>query len=364
MHNDQYYMQLVLDLAKSTMHQTLPNPQVAAVVVKDSRVLGVGCHLRAGGDHAEIYALKEAGVDAIGATLYVNLEPCAHHGKTPPCTTAIIAARIKRVVVANLDPNPLVNGRGVAQLEAAGIEVRVGLLADQASQINQVFFHNIKYKQPFVTLKVGMSLDGKIATKTNLSQWITGPESRQDAHLYRIAHTAILVGVNTVISDNPSLTPHLVPNASYKPIRIILDRSLRTPLSAKLLNDKQAPTWICTTNQDIAKHQEYVELGVKIVLLPDLEIGRVLDQLYQEQIYSLLVEGGEGIYASFIESKRINQLVAYISPQLIGGRDAKHFFAGNGFADLTNNFHLAIREVKQLGTDIKIVCVTKVVEEL
>ncbi len=357
MRNDQYYMQLVLDLAKSTMPQTLPNPQVAAIIVNDGHVVGIGCHLRPGEAHAEVYAIAQAGAYTKNATLYVNLEPCAHYGKTPPCADAVINAGIKRVVIANLDPNPMVSGKGIAKLKQAGIDVEVGLLAEEAKLINEVFFHNILTQRPFVTLKVGMSLDGKIATKTNLSKWITGPEARKDAHFYRAYHSAILTGVNTIISDDPTLTPYLCEDSFNKPVRIILDRYLRTPLISRVVTDRQAPTWIYTTSNDNKLQQKLVDKGVKVIVLQELAIDRILEDLYCQDIYSVFIEGGEKIFASFIEAKLINQLITYISPQLIGSRDAKHFFAGNGFSNLTDNLHLKIREIKQLGNDIKIVSI-------
>ena len=352
---DQYYMQLVLDLAKSTSLQTLPNPQVAAIIVKDGRVLGIGCHLQPGDHHAEVYALMQAGDRAKGATLYVNLEPCSHHGKTPPCADAIIAAGVARVVVANIDENPLVAGEGISRLRNAGIKVDVGLLAEDAHRLNRVFFHNVKARQPYVTLKVGMSLDGKIATHKSLSQWITSPESRKDAHQYRVSHIGILVGVGTILSDDPSLTTHLIENSPRNPVKIVLDHDLRTPLSAKVVNDKQAETIIYATSNDKVKIVAYQNAGVNVVILNNLEIKTVLEVLYQRGIYSILVEGGEGIYASFIESGYVNQIVTYISPQLIGSKEAKHFFAGSGFPNLVNNLKLKTEEIAQLGNDIKII---------
>lgn len=352
---DQTYMQLVLEMAKNTMLQTLPNPHVAAVIVKDGAILGVGCHLRPGDHHAEIYAIQQAGDAAKGATLYVNLEPCSHYGKTPPCANAIITAGITRVVIANLDENPLVAGNGVAKLKEAGIQVDVGILADAAYGLNQVFFHNIKSAQPFVTLKVGMSLDGKIASYKNLSQWITSKSSRKDAHQYRINHTGILVGVGTILSDDPSLTPHLIENAPRNPVRIILDTKLRTPISARVITDELAQTIICTMVSDEVKLQLYQRVGVDVIVLENLEINTVLNELYKRGIYSILVEGGEKIYSSFIEAGKVNQIVSYISPQLIGSRDAKHFFAGNGFADLNTNMKLKLEEISQLENDVKLI---------
>ena len=359
MSNHSYYMQKVIELAKLTPWQTLPNPQVAAIIVNNGIIVGMGCHLQAGGPHAEIHALHQAGALAHGATLYINLEPCCHHGRTGPCSEAVIKAGIRNVYIANLDPNPLVAGKGVQHLQDAGIMVKIGLLADEATAINQIFYHNILTKQPYVTLKAGLSLDGRIATKDNLSQWITSPESRQDAHNLRISHDAILVGINTILSDNPSLTPHLLENPARQPIRIILDRQLRTPFSAKVITDKLATTWICTTNDDSQLHAKYQALGIKIMLFTELNITNLLTDLYQKGICSLLVEGGEQIYSSFIDANLVNQLVIYYSPQLIGSKSAKHLYAGNGFSNLTTNPKFELISVDKLATDVKMVLQNK-----
>lgn len=351
----EYFMQQALNLARLAEVQTRPNPQVGALIVKNDQIVGIGTHLFAGGSHAEIFALQQAGELARGATLYLTLEPCAHYGKTPPCANAVVKAGISRVFIANLDPNHLVKGKGVEVLRAAEIEVIIGLCSDEATSLNQVFFHNIQTKTPFITVKAGLSLDGRIATKDNLSQWITSVESRKDAHQYRVTHEAILVGINTLLTDDPSLTPHLIENPIRKPIRIILDRQLRTPFSAKVILDGKAPTWICTSNADSERHAIYQHHGVKIIYLPDLNIPDLLKRLYQEQIYSLLVEGGEQIYSSFFDASAVNQLVCYYSPQLIGSKLAKHLFAGTGFSDLQSNLQFKISETKQLGNDIKIV---------
>lgn len=349
------YMRKVLELATFTARQTLPNPQVAAILVNDGQIVGMGCHLKSGEPHAEIYALTQAKDRARGAILYINLEPCCHTGKTGPCCEALIAAGVSEVYIANLDPNPLVAGKGVARLKSAGIKVHHGLLAKEAAEINRVFFHNIVTNEPYVTIKVAMSLDGKIATKANLSQWISNISCRKDAHVYRASHDGILVGVNTVISDDPSLTPYLIEGAKHSPVRIILDRHLRTPLQSKLVTDASIPTWICTCNSDELSWQPYLAAGVKILYFPQLEIRQLLQRLYQENIYSLMVEGGEGIYSSFLDAKAVNCMVIYYSPQLIGSLDAKHFYSGNGFADLQSNLKLELASCENLDGNLKVV---------
>lgn len=355
MQSHEYYMQQVLNLVKLVDVQTRPNPRVGAIVVANDEIVGIAAHLFAGDPHAEVYALQQAGKRAVGATLYVNLEPCAHFGRTPPCANLVVESGITKVVIASLDPNPLVAGQGVAILEAAGIEVIIGVCRDEALLSNQVFFHNIATNMPYVTLKAGLSLDGRIATKENLSQWITCMESRRDAHQYRVTHEAILVGINTVIQDDPSLTAHLLSNPRRNPIRVILDHNLRTPLTSKLVTDSVLPTWIYTTNNDLTLQQKYNEHGVQVICLANLELDIVLRDLYQKGVYSLLVEGGEQIYSSFIDAKLVNQIVCYYSPQLIGSKQAKHFYAGTGFANLQDNLQLKVTEVAQLGNDVKIV---------
>jgi diaminohydroxyphosphoribosylaminopyrimidine deaminase/5-amino-6-(5-phosphoribosylamino)uracil reductase len=349
-----YYMQKVLELTNTIGVQTRPNPKVACILVKNSRIIGTGIHLNKGSEHAEIYALNQAGNNAKDATLYVNLEPCSHYGATPPCADAIIKYGVKTVVIANDDPNPLVSGQGIQKLKDAGIEVITNVLANEAQQINQVFFHNITQNLPYITLKVGMSIDGRIATKDNLSKWITGIESRTNAHHYRAENEGILIGVDSVIKDDPNLTPYLVDGHINSPIRIILDSSLRTPIDAKLITDNSAKTWVITNSQNnLNKFEKFSH--VKIIQMPTMDIKSILHELYKNGIYTLMVEGGEKIYSSLIDAKLVNQIVTYISPQIIGSTNAKHFIAGNGFGDLVQNLKCKIISSCQLGNDLKVV---------
>lgn len=239
--DDLTFMQTALSLAKTIVEQTNPNPPVGAVIVKDGQTVGMGAHLKAGEAHAEVHALGMAGERTKGATLYVTLEPCSHFGRTPPCANLIIEKGVDRVVIATLDPNNKVTGKGVEKLRNSGIQVDVGILAKEAHTLNKQFFHYIRAQTPFVTLKSAMSLDGKIATVTGESRWITGEEARKDAHYYRHTHDAILVGVNTVLKDKPHLTTRL-PLGGKNPIRIILDTHLHTPLEANVVTDREAKT--------------------------------------------------------------------------------------------------------------------------
>lgn len=353
--NDEQYMKLALELAKTTTGQTSPNPMVGAVVVKKGEVVGVGAHLKSGTAHAEVHALQMAGENAKGATLYVTLEPCSHYGKTPPCADLIIAKKIKKVVIATADPNPQVAGRGIEKLRKAGIEVKVGLLAEEAAELNKFFFHFMKTKRPYVTIKTAMTLDGKIATTTGDSQWITGEEARKDVHYDRHKHDAILVGVGTVVADNPRLTTRL-PNGGKNPIRIILDSKLKTPLESNVTNVQEAPTWIFTTNEaDEKKKEQLLERGVRVFVLQQLEIKEVLKTLGKENVMSVYVEGGATVNGSLLKERAFNQLITYISPKLVGGEMAPTSFGGDGIKKLTEAVRLQIRSVEKVGDDIKVI---------
>lgn len=354
--DDEHYMKIALNLARTVSGQTSPNPPVGAVVVKDGDILGFGAHLKAGEDHAEVHALQMAGDQASDATIYVTLEPCSHHGKTPPCADLIIEKGIKRAVIAATDPNKKVAGRGIKRLQQAGIEVEQGIMEKEANAINSVFFHYIQTKTPYVTIKSAISLDGKTATHTGDSKWVTGEEARLDVHHYRHTHDAILVGVNTVIADNPSLTTRL-PNGGKNPLRIILDNSLRTPLDANILNDGEAETWVFVKNNvsDAAVESYSQKEGVSVVQLEKMDIGDILRYLGDHGVMSLFVEGGSAVNGSFLESGRINQMITYMAPKLIGGEDAPTSFAGNGFSKMNDILALEIKEIKMMGEDIKIV---------
>lgn len=354
--NDEYYMEFALNLASSVSGQTSPNPPVGAVVVKNGVLLGFGTHLKAGEAHAEVQALNMAGEKAQGATIYVTLEPCSHHGRTPPCANLVIDKGIKRAIIANADPNEKVAGQGIERLRAAGIDVELGVLQEKAEEINAVFYHYTKTKTPFVTLKSAVSLDGKTATHTGDSKWITGEDARLDVHRYRHTHDAILAGVNTVIVDDPSLTTRL-PNGGKNPIRMVLDTTLRTPLDAKILNDLEAETWIFT-EKDVSEQKvaPYKEKGkVAIIQLQQLDIDTVLNYMGNNRIMSLFVEGGPTINGSFLEAGRINRLITYIAPKLIGGEHAPTSFSGNGIKTISEAPSLEIKCSEMIGETIKIV---------
>nr|WP_221301870.1 bifunctional diaminohydroxyphosphoribosylaminopyrimidine deaminase/5-amino-6-(5-phosphoribosylamino)uracil reductase RibD [Texcoconibacillus texcoconensis] len=350
-------MRTALQMAEATKGQTTPNPAVGAVVVKEHRVVGFGAHLRAGEAHAERHALTMAGEKAYDATIYVTLEPCSHQGRTPPCCDAIIEAGIRRVVVATMDANPKVAGNGIKKLRQAGIEVDVGVCREAAEELNQSFFHYMKTNQPYVTLKVAASIDGKIATSTGESQWITSSESRADGHVLRHQHDAILVGVNTVVADDPKLTTRL-PEGGENPIRVILDHTLRTPLSAQLVTDKSAPTWIVTTKKaDAHRIDEFEKNGVSVLVLKGetIEVDELLVQLSERGVTSVLVEGGGTIHDAFLRSGSFQQIVYYMAVMLIGGSHAPDAFSGMGISSLKDVPRLAVHSWEKLGSDMKMV---------
>lgn len=359
--SDQSYMRLAIEMAKSATGQTSPNPVVGAVVVKNNQIIGLGAHLKAGEPHAEVHAIQMAGEKAKDATIYVTLEPCSHFGKTPPCADLVIKSGIKRVVIAATDPNPQVAGRGIEKMCAHGLEVEVGLLQDEAEALNQVFYHYIQTGLPFVTLKTAMSLDGKIATSSGHSRWITGEEAREDVHYYRHRHDAILVGVNTVLKDNPSLTTRL-PGGGKNPIRIILDTHLRTPLDSTIITDGKAETWIVTGSEaEMSKVKEMEKRGVEVIPLdtPTVKIPLMLKMMGLKGITSIFVEGGSEVHGSFLQEKAFQQLIVYFAPRIIGGRDAPSSFGGEGIQVMSEALEVNIINVEKVGQDIRVIAVPK-----
>lgn len=354
---DQDYMRLAIELASKTSGQTSPNPVVGAVIVKENQIIGIGAHLKAGKAHAEVHAINMAGEKVRGATVYVTLEPCSHFGRTPPCADVLIKSEVKRVVIASTDPNPLVAGKGIDKLKKAGIEVEVGILREEAEQLNEVFFHYISTGMPYVTLKSAISLDGKIATATGESKWITSEEARLDVHKYRHQHDGILVGINTIIKDDPELTTRL-PLGGKNPVRIILDTSLRMPLDAKVVNDDKAPTWIIVGNNAADEKIKAMEAkNIEIIKMPadTIDIHSTLKILGEKGLTSLYVEGGSQINGSFIKAKAVNQVITYIAPKIIGGVAAPTSIGGEGFERMCDVLELQIKSIEKIGQDIKIV---------
>jgi len=360
MEQDTRFMALALELARAAQGQTSPNPLVGAVVVRDGQVVGMGAHLKAGEPHAEVHALRMAGEKAQGATLYVTLEPCSHHGKTPPCAEAVVAAGISRVVVAVVDENPLVAGKGIALLRAAGVEVTVGVCAQEAKKLNEVFWHYMKTKRPFVTVKTASTLDGKIATSTGHSRWITGEAARSEVHELRRRHDAILVGVGTVLADDPQLTARASGELyGRQPVRVILDSQLRTPLEARVVRDLAAPTWIVTTPEAPEERRRAFAAadGVTLIALAaPLAVPDILERLGELGITSLLVEGGAEVNGSFLRAGAIQKVVSYVSLKLAGGHLAPTPFGGTGFATMDEAVPLADLSIERVSEqDVRII---------
>jgi len=351
--NDRDFMTLTLELASKGEGAVNPNPLVGAVVVRGSEIVGKGWHQRFGGPHAEINALNEAGEASDGATLYVTLEPCCHHGKTPPCTDRIIQAGIRKVVLAIRDPNPLNNGKGLAELRDAGIDVVEGVMEQEAQQQNEVFLTFMANNRPFVELKLAMSLDGRIATKTGDAKWISGEESRIEGHRLRAKRMAIAVGVETVIQDDPSLNVRHVEGKD--PVPIVLDTKGRIPLSSKLL---QAPSKavIATCSMPEEIEGSIRETGAQVWRLPAangrVSIEALLARMAEEQLDSLLIEGGGEIAASFLEARAIDKVSFFYAPILIGGRDAVPGIGGIGIENIADAMRLERVSIQRLGEDV------------
>ena len=319
-------MRAALALARRGLGRVWPNPAVGCVIVKNGRVVGRGWTQPGGRPHAETEALARAGEAARGATAYVTLEPCCHWGRTPPCADALIAAGLRRVVVALEDPDPRVAGGGLARLRAAGIGVEVGLGASEAAEINAGFVNRVRLGRPLVTLKLATSLDGRIATASGESRWITGPEARERAHLLRATHDAILVGTDTVLADNPQLTCRLPGLAGHSPVRVIIDRQLRVPLDAHLVAEaRQVQSWVVTlASADQARRKALSDAGVIVIPAePDeggrIDLGTALGLLGERGLTRLLVEGGGRLAASLLRGGLVDRLVWLHAPLLLGG---------------------------------------------
>ncbi|MDA8097860.1 MAG: bifunctional diaminohydroxyphosphoribosylaminopyrimidine deaminase/5-amino-6-(5-phosphoribosylamino)uracil reductase RibD [Desulforudis sp.] len=348
-------MQLALELASCARGRTSPNPMVGAVLVRDDVIVGRGWHQRAGEPHAEILALKDAGEAARGATMYVSLEPCCHTGRTGPCTEAVIGAGVSRVIVAMRDPNPLVAGKGITRLRDAGIEVTDGVLESEARSLNEVFIKYITRRLPFVVLKAAVSLDGKIATHTGDSRWITGSEAREYGHRLRDTYDAILVGAGTVRQDDPSLTARL-PGAR-DPVRIVLDSRGTIPPTARVITQtSDAPTLVAVTaGAPEASLKALESTGAGIVVAGEgsrVDLPLLMRELAARQITSVLVEGGGQVHASFIAARLPDKVVWFIAPKIIGGIRAPGAVSGLGAERMADVPVLDQVTVKRLGQDI------------
>lgn len=345
------YMQQAIQLAKSADGQTGVNPLVGAVVVKDGRVTGLGTHLKAGEPHAEVHAIRMAGASTYGATLYVTLEPCSHFGKTPPCADVIVESGIKRVVIAMTDPNPLVAGKGIARLKAAGIDVEVGLLEAEARALNPAFLRSIETQRPYVMLKTATSLDGKVALESGDSKWVTGTEARRDVHELRASVDAILTGIGTVLADDPALTVRL-DRPTRQPFRVVLDRELRLPLSSRLVRTaNEVPVLVYTLSDNELKRGALIQSGVE---LADYEtLADVFHDLYKRGVGRLLVEAGPTLITSLMDGRYVDEWIMYQSPRVFGGNGGLYRSIQTGPIDAIERF--TIDSVEMVGTEIRLV---------
>lgn len=356
---DEKYMRLAMQLAGNAIGRTSPNPLVGAVIVKDNRVVGCGWHRKAGTPHAEVHALNQAGELAQGADVYVTLEPCAHYGKTPPCAKALVEAKVKNVYGGLLDVNPKVAGKGFKILEDAGIHVEYGFLQDELRKQNEVFFKWIEHKKPFVVLKAAMTLDGKIATATGQSKWITNETSRAYGYKLRDIYDGIMVGINTVIEDNPMLTARV--DGGKNPIRIVVDSSLKIDINANLVQDKSAKTIVATTDKaDKDKILKLQAQNVDVIVVDKdendkVDIEKLLNILGQQNICSILVEGGATLSGSFVAKKLVDKVYFFIAPKIIGGKEAKTPVAGTGILNLQEALALKDIQIEKLEEDILII---------
>lgn len=351
-------MKLALELAKKGMGKVNPNPMVGAIIVKNGKVIGEGYHEAFGQAHAEVNAFNSLIEDAAGATIYVTLEPCSHYGKTPPCVDKIIENKISRVIVGAFDPNPVVSGKGVKKLRDVGIEVITGVLEDECTKINEVFMKYIVSKKPFVILKSAMSLDGKIATSKGESKWITGEKSRVEVHKLRNEVSAIMVGVNTIINDNPQLTCRL--ENGRNPIRIVVDSTLRIPIESKVISDiAEAKTIIATTDKGSSdKILELTNAGVTVLIIKSkdgrVDLQELMIELGNLNIDSILLEGGGILNFSALDQGIVDKIQIYISPKIIGGEKSKTPVGGNGIEILKDAFKIQGLTSRSVGEDILI----------
>lgn len=349
-------MKKALNLAAKGKGFVSPNPMVGAVLVKNGQIIAEGFHKKFGGPHAEIDCLKGLDESANGATLYVNLEPCSHYGKTPPCTEAILRAGLTKVVMAMEDPNPLVAGKGMKFLQENGINVISGILEKEARILNEVYIKNITTQKPFVAVKVASTLDGKIATKKGHSKWITGSISRDYVHSLRSYYDGILVGINTILTDNPSLNCRLEGKMKKDPVRIILDSGLRIPLEAKVIDSsKVAPLVVFTLSQDEVKINKLKAKGVQVVQQTrghKISIDFVITKLTELNINSLLVEGGSEIIWSFFNEGYVDKYYLFIAPKIIGGGQAVPVISGEGVDTMDEAIIMKLDESRLLGDDI------------
>lgn len=353
---DEFYMKRALELAVKGIGMVNPNPMVGAVIVKDNKVIGEGFHEKYGHAHAERNAVKNAVEDIEGATVYVTLEPCAHYGKTPPCVDLLIEKKVRKVVIGMLDPNPLVVGKSIKKLKENNIEVKVGVKEKECRKLNEVFIKYITTKKPFVIMKAGISIDGKIATSSGESKWITSERSRLHSHELRNRMSGIMVGINTVLSDDPSLT-YRGEHKGKDPLRIIIDSTLKVPFESKVIKYNNNNTIVaCVENTDLIKKEKLEKMGVKIIETKSkkgkVDLQEVVEKLGKEKIDSILLEGGGTLNFSALKEGIVDKVRFYIAPKIIGGENSKNSVSGQGFYNLDDCVNLKDMSYEQMGNEI------------
>ena len=355
---DTFYMRQAMELSKKGMGFVNPNPMVGAVIVKENRVIGQGWHEYFGGPHAEVNAIRNAEGKTEGATIYVTLEPCSHYGKTPPCSLAIIQNKFARVVVGSVDPNPMVAGKGIEMIRQAGIEVESGILEKEVQTLNEVFFKFIRAQRPFVVMKTATSLDGKIATTTGDSKWISGVTSRKQVHKLRNKYSAVMVGINTALKDNPMLNVRDVEGKTKNPVRIVVDSLARIPLQSKLLNTPEfAETIIAVTDQTSeSKINAIKEKGATVLVCPAMKdrvnLKFLMKELSARDIDSILLEGGGTLNFEALRQGIVDKVIAFVAPKILGGTEALTSVEGTGFASLPEAIQIENLTAESSGEDI------------
>lgn len=352
--DDHKFMAQALRLAEKGLYTTTPNPRVGCIIVSDGKVVGTGSHKHAGEPHAEVHALRQAGGSARGATVYVTLEPCSHHGRTPPCAEALIAAQVAHVVVAMVDPNPLVAGNGLDMLQQAGIRTDIGLLENEARELNVGFVSRMTCGRPWLRLKIAASLDGKTALGNGVSQWITGPDARRDAHRLRARSCAVLTGIGTVLADDPMLDVRDV-ETTRQPLRVVVDSGLRMPPAAKMLT--QGKTLVLTASADQARAGQLRAAGAEVLALPGgdgrVDLVRMLDELGKRGLNEITVEAGRGLNGALVQQGLVDEFVVYLAPLLLGDR-ARGMFDLPELVAMEGRRELRIANVAMVGRDLRV----------
>ena len=355
---DRKHMARALELAERGLYTTTPNPRVGCVLVRNGEVVGEGWHERAGEPHAEVMALNAAGARARGSTAYVTLEPCAHHGRTPPCSEAFIRAGVGEVVAALQDPNPLVAGKGLDALRASGIETRCGLLENEARELNIGFISRMTRGRPWLRMKIAASLDGRTALSNGRSQWITGPDARRDGHHWRAQACAILTGIGTVTEDDPQLTVRDV-DTPRQPVRVVVDSRLEIPTAARILGPG---TLIAAAGDDSSRRAALQDRGAEVIVLPNasgkVDLAALMAELARRGMNEVQIEAGHKLNGSLLREKLVDELLVYLAPSILGDA-ARGMFHLPDLADLSGRHELELREVRQLGADLRVLARVK-----